>query len=325
MRKNALSLLACPGCGGELSLAARVEASDGHVMEGEITCAGCKAQFPVAGGVPRLIPNRVDESARTTASRFGKEWKTFAHLADYYERWLRAWLDPLAPEDFRGKTVFEGGCGKGRHTVIIAGWGVKDIVALDLGEAVDVAFEHCRALPNAHVVQGDLLQPPVKRAFDIGFSIGVLHHLPDPQAGFDAVCRVVKIGGKVAIWVYGYESNEWIVRYVNPIREKITARIPNDLLYWLSVPPSAALFSTIRLYKQLEVGERLPYGDYFAELASLPFREIHSVVYDQLVTPLAAYLTEEEVRRWFDREGIADFQLHWHRRYSWRANATVTA
>jgi len=53
----------------------------------------------------------------------------------------------------------------GVRAVVAAGWGVKEIVALDLGEAVDVAFDHTRLMPNAHVVQGDLLHAPVPRIF----------------------------------------------------------------------------------------------------------------------------------------------------------------
>ncbi len=50
-----------------------------------------------------------------------------------------------------------------------------------------------------HVVQGDLLRPPFPTAvedggFDIVYSIGVLHHLPDPLAGFRSLLRFVRPG-----------------------------------------------------------------------------------------------------------------------------------
>ncbi len=60
-------------------------------------------------------------------------------------------------------------------------------MALDLGGAIEVAFARTRHLPNAHVVQADLVHPPVRRCFDVALSVGVLHHLPDPRAGFEAL------------------------------------------------------------------------------------------------------------------------------------------
>jgi SAM-dependent methyltransferase/uncharacterized protein YbaR (Trm112 family) len=327
MRESALALLACPACRGDLALAVggSVEREpDGHVMTGTLACAGCAARYPIVRGIPRLISARTGGDTVETAARFGAEWKIFDHMSSYQEAWFAAWVAPLGADDFRGKTVFEGGCGKGRHTVVAAGWGVKDIVALDLGEAIEVAFLHTRHLPNAHTVQGDLMQPPVRfAAFDVGFSVGVLHHLPAPRAGFDSLRRMVRPGGKVAIWVYGYESNEWIVRWVSPVRETVTARLPPKVLYWLSLPPSAALAAAARLYAT-RVGEVLPYRDYLRKLAPLPLREVHSIVFDQLVTPIAYYLPESEVRGWFDAAGLSDVTIAWHNKNSWRGSGTVT-
>ncbi len=204
MRDSALRLLRCPNCRGELELLAeRDRAADDHVMDGELGCKkGCR--FEIVRGLPRLLPQGVAGDSVETAARFGAEWQTFDHLGTYDEEWFKNWLDPVGPADFAGKTVFEGGCGKGRHTVIAARWGVEDIVSVDLGAAAWVAFEHTRALENVHIVQGDLCHPPVAPgSFDVAFSVGVLHHLPEPRAGFDALAKVVRAGGKLAIWVYG--------------------------------------------------------------------------------------------------------------------------
>jgi SAM-dependent methyltransferase len=328
MRESVLPLLACPDCRGDLALAIdpKIEReADGHVMTGTLQCAGCAAGYPIVRGIPRLGPARSMAGAVETAARFGAEWKLFDHMATYQEQWLAAWLTPVGAHDFAGKTVFEGGCGKGRHSVVAAGWGVKQIVSLDLGDAIEVAFQHTRHLPNVHAIQGDLLEPPVRRgAFDLAFSVGVLHHLPAPRTGFDVLRGLVRPGGKLAIWVYGLESNEWITRWVTPVRERVTARMPPKLLYWLSLPPSAALAAVARLYASTPLGDVLPYRDYIRRLAPLPLREVHSIVFDQLVTPIAYYLPEDEVRRWFDVAGLSDVTIAWHNRNSWRGSGTVT-
>jgi SAM-dependent methyltransferase len=175
-------------------------------------------------------------------------------------------------------------------------------------------------------VIGDLMQAPVRPIFDWAFSVGVLHHLPDPAAGFASLASRVHEGGRVVFWVYGLEGNEWITRYVNPVRTTITSKLPASFLRAASVVPSAFLWATIRLFYRPRAngqGPRmLPYGDYFASMYSYPFDEIHANVFDQLVTPVAYYLTGDQVRAWL-ATGFRDVTVRSHRGYSWTGLATV--
>ncbi len=183
------------------------------------------------------------------------------------------------------------------------------------------------AQPNAHVVIGDLLHPPVRPIFDMAFSVGVLHHLPDPAAGFASLASRVRNGGRVFFWVYGYEGNEWITRYINPIRRAVTSKLPAGLLRVLCLAPSVFLWAVIKLFYRPGADgkgpKRLPYGDYFAAMYDYPFDEIHANVFDQLVTPVAFYLKEEEVRPWLSA-GLQDILLRSHRGYSWTGLASVS-
>src|SRR5216683_8130647 len=232
MRSEALDFLICPSCGGQLALAsdAPPAESDGQIMTGELVCTTCASKFKIRDGVPILLPANLASVELETASRFAEEWTRWSDLRDYYEKEFFDWVAPLTPKDFKGQLVFEGGCGKGRHAAIVAGHGAKAIVSLDLGESAFVAFAHTRKVSNAHVVIGDLLNPPVRPIFDLAFSVGVLHHLPDPAAGFASLASRVRDGGRVAFWVYGQEGNEWITRYVDPVRKAVTSRLPAAFL-----------------------------------------------------------------------------------------------
>lgn len=326
MRREALNYLACPNCGGELTLRGEMREENEHLMAGKLACHACQVQFSIRDGVPILLPTSLDAAKLETASRFAEEWTRWKDLRAYYEEEFFAWVAPVTGEDFNGKTVFEGGCGKGRHTAIVASHGARAIVSLDLGESAFVAFAHTRDLPNAHVIIGDLLHPPVRPVFDMAFSVGVLHHLPDPAAGFASLASRVRNGGRVFFWVYGYEGNEWITRYINPIRKAITSKLPAALLRVLCLAPSAFLWVVIKLFYRPSADgkgpKHLPYGDYFAAMHSYPFDEIHANVFDQLVTPVAFYLKEEEVRPWLSH-GLRDTLLRSHRGYSWTGLATV--
>jgi SAM-dependent methyltransferase len=295
-------------------------------MAGELVCSACDMRFTIREGVPVLLPGNVDAVKTETALRFAEEWLRWSDLHDYYELEFFAWVAPVTAADFAGQLVFEGGCGKGRHTAIAASHGARAVVAIDLGESAFVAFHHTRRLKNAHVVIGDLMQPPVRPVFDLAFSVGVLHHLPDPAAAFASLASRVRPGGKVAFWVYGMEGNEWITRYVNPIRTTVTSRLPAGLLRVACLPPSVFLWAVIKLFYRPRANGKgpaiLPYGDYFASMYSYPFDEIHANVFDQLVTPVAHYLTGDQVRAWLET-GFRDVTVRSHRGYSWTGLATV--
>src|SRR4030088_570085 len=96
----------------------------------------------------------VRSSPSATAYRFSSPPTSppsnWSELRDYYEQEFFDWVAPLTAADFAGQAVFEGGCGKGRHTAIVATRRAKAIVAMDLGSSAFVAFAHTRPLPNAH-------------------------------------------------------------------------------------------------------------------------------------------------------------------------------
>jgi SAM-dependent methyltransferase len=203
VKEAALEFLACPACAAELIMT--VTSADGaEVMEGALRCTSCAAEYPIVRGIPRFA-QEVGDVETKTAEAFGYEWTRYRELAVRYRQQFLDWIRPVDASFFNGKAVLEGGCGKGRHTALAAEFGARAIVAMDLSEAVESAFANTRALPNVHIVQADMNRPPAKRAFDYAFSIGVLHHLPDPERGFAALVSRLKPGGAISAWVYGRE------------------------------------------------------------------------------------------------------------------------
>src|SRR5947207_1751594 len=153
MRPEALNFIVCPNCAGELTLSSRsTPAENGHIMSGSLACRACVSQFAIRNGVPILLPAKVASVKLETASRFAEEWTRWSDLRDYYEQEFFDWVAPLTAADFTDQIVFEAGCGKGRHTAIVASNGARSIVSLDLAESAFVAVGHTRQFPNAHVI-----------------------------------------------------------------------------------------------------------------------------------------------------------------------------
>jgi SAM-dependent methyltransferase len=314
----------CPACDGSLVLAvSRTE--EAEIIEGELRCASCASSFPITRGIPRFAElAAVESDKQATAENFGWQWRHFTEGDDRYAAQFLGWIAPVTPEFFRDKLVLEGGCGKGRHTQLAAEWGAREVIGIDLSEAVETAYAATRSLPNAHVVQADIYRLPLARNFDYAFSVGVLHHLPDPRQGFFSLASKVVPGGHMSAWVYGAENNEWIVRLVNPVREKITSRIDQRALLHLSKVPAAGLFLATKLiYGPLNrrgsgLGQYLFYNDYLSAIAPFGWREQHLIVFDHLVAPTAYYIPREEFESWWRELGAAEVTITWHNKNSWR-------
>lgn len=328
MKERLLQYLACPSCGGDLALnAAEREANE--IISGQLVCAQCQSSFAVRGGIPRFADLANDEIQRGTAENFGAQWLEFDHVEQHHEKQFLDWIAPVTPDFVRGKTVVEGGCGKGRHTRLIGAWGATDVVGVDLSVAVEAAFRNTRDLPNVHIIQADIYRLPLKRSFDYAFSVGVLHHLPDPRAGFASLVKKVRPGGAISAWVYGLENNGWIVNFVNPLREHITSKLPMRALYYLSYLPALILWLPLKLIYLPLANTRLKrflfYAEYLCYIAKFPFREIHNIVHDHLTAPVAFYISREEFDEWFRDAKTERTEVHWHNRNSWRGFARTRA
>lgn len=305
----------------------QTETDGAEVITGAINCLNCGKSWPIVRGVPRFAAmNEVATDKAATAANFGWQWQHFTQADARYEDQFLGWIAPVKREFFKDKVVLEGGCGKGRHTQLAAQFGARDVIGIDLSDAVETAFAATRDLPNAHIVQTDIFNLPFGRVFDYAFSVGVLHHLPDPRGGFKSLVSRVKSGGYMSAWIYGAENNEWITRLVNPLREQLTSRMNPRLLLQLSKFPAAMMFlATKMVYGPLNrtargtsIARHLFYNDYLKSIANFGWREQHTIVFDHLVAPTAFYISRDEFADWWREIGGEDVDINWHNRNSWR-------
>lgn len=332
MKQRLPDYLACPLCERHIKTVSVSHREGDEIMEGELGCTGCGRRFPIRRGVPRFVEAvQIEPDKAATAEKFGWEWQHFNHEDSLYSEQLLGWLAPVRPEFFRGKIVLEGGCGKGRHTQLAARWGAREIISVDLSGAVEPAFAATHDLENAHIIQADMYHLPVRPVFDYAFSVGVLHHLPDPRGGFVSLAAKVKPGGHISAWVYGAENNDWIVHLVNPLRTRITSRINPRALLQLSKAPTALLFAATKLIygplnkseKGKELARHLFYNDYLNAISVFDWREHHAIVFDHLVAPTAFYLSRDEFEEWWRGIGATEVTIGWHNKNSWRGFGKV--
>jgi SAM-dependent methyltransferase len=173
----------------------------------------------------------VTEQARTK-STYDLQWNRFRILRPDEDLATFKSRTGLADDALRGSLVLDAGCGMGRYLRIAASLGAR-VVGMDLSGAVYAARDLTADLPGVAVVQGDLLRPPFgSGTFDHIYSLGVLDHTPDPKRAFLELCRLLRPGGRIVIWVYPRErpALEAIIR----VHRGISTRLPLGLVSRLS-------------------------------------------------------------------------------------------
>lgn len=318
MRPQHLDYLTDPETGQPLKLAI-YDQQGPHVISGLLSSPS--HQYPIIDGVPRLTPQSQMKRSTTftthqqkTADSFSYEWNNIYQENKFEKQNFLHFLHPFITEsDLKNKKLLDVGCGSGRFTKQTALCGAEIVVATDVGNCVKAAFELTQDLPNACIVQADLYHMPVKNFADLTLSIGVLHHLPEPQTGFSKLTATVKPGGQYLIWVYNRRHNFRAVYVFESIR-KITRHIPKSILYKLCYLPGTAVhfinylthfFNNIGAN---QLAKKVPFSYY----ANFPYSMKLNDAFDVLATPKSNYYYVEEIERWFKEANLLDARFYEH-------------
>lgn len=146
--------------------------------------------------------------------RFRGDYEAFFQEYDAFryrkEKHILACLDGL---DLEGKKVLEVGLGEGADSEQLirrgAIWTGLDLTS-EAVERVKIRLA-LRNLPHEGVHQGSILQAPFPdQTFDMVFSHGVLHHVPDIQQAQREIRRILKDDGELVAMVYA----KWSINYL---------------------------------------------------------------------------------------------------------------
>lgn len=230
--------------------------------------------------------------------RFGYEWGKYHEMDPNYEGQFARWVHPLVKEDFHKKRVLDAGCGMGRNSFWAVRWGAREVVGFDFDErSVAAAEKTLSGFGNARVEFRSIYEIEWENEFDIAFSIGVIHHLKNPQQAIENLARALKPRGVLLVWVYSKEGTEWFLWFLDPLRKNITSKLSVEGVHLLAYLFSVPLWFLVKIFRGPTA--------YLKQLAGFSFWHIHSIVFDQLIPEVANYWTKEEAKALLSEE---DFQ-----------------
>ncbi len=142
-----------------------------------------------------------------TVEGFGAEWSKFdqSELEEAEHQQIFESYFSIFPWDAlpKGSIGFDLGCGSGRWAKKVA-QKVGKLICIDASEdALEVAKRNLSSLKNCEFYNASVAEMPIEEnSMDFGYSLGVLHHIPDTQKGISACVSKVKPGAPFLVYLY---------------------------------------------------------------------------------------------------------------------------
>jgi 2-polyprenyl-3-methyl-5-hydroxy-6-metoxy-1,4-benzoquinol methylase len=180
-------------------------------------------QAALRAGIRQLTPVEDDVSRAVQAQYEANPYPRWIHTGaprqyaglDVYlrERFPHVAFRPLGRA--AGLDILIAGCGTGQHAILTAQqFSGARMLAIDLSRAsLAYAAAKTRALGLAiEYAQADIMRlGALQRRFDVIESVGVLHHLGDPYAGWRVLLPLLRPGGFMRIGLYSEIARSGVV------------------------------------------------------------------------------------------------------------------
>ncbi len=333
MYRRLLDFLRCPDCGNAFDLEALTSSEDG-VSEGILYCRAAHF-FPVLRGIPRLLPDSIDEHWRDVSASipspppaslanllvrraersFAHDQRTkanFTHEWQYHEAGDRTWamdlagrvecffLDPIRipRSELKGKLILDAGCGNGSQSVAYTELGCE-VVAVDLSSGLERGQKFRRRHKNASPDKVHFVQADLRHPPFARSTFDVIHSAGvlhhTPNTRHTFTQLAPLLKPNGTFYVWLYKHEAYVTPLVNGIR-RLTTSIP------------AARFARIaNLMAPLFQGfcfvvDALGIRAY----TSLSRREAALALMDIFGAPYAHAHSYDEVAAWFRAEGATE-------------------
>lgn len=250
---------------------------------------------------------------------FGDEWSRFDQSAltpDELNRMFDNYFSIFPWDRVTADAVgFDLGCGSGRWAKLVAPRVGKLYLFDPSADALEVAKRNLGEADNCEFQVADAGSIPLAdESCDFGYSLGVLHHIPDTEAGLRACVKKIKPGSPFLVYLYYSFDNRpvWfrlIWQASNMVRLAV-CRLPNSLRYAIS--QIFAMFVYFPLARASWLLDKLgvdvtnfPLSQY----RNNSFYVMRNDALDRFGTRLEKRFSRKQVREMMERSGLDDIRF----------------
>lgn len=254
-----------------------------------------------------------------TVEGFGDEWSRFdqSSLGEkerllIFESYFSVFPWYLLTENSVG---FDLGCGSGRWAKSVAPR-IGKLKCIDASvEALNVAKRNLAEFSNCEFYNCSVSEMPVDEgSMDFGYSLGVLHHIPDPIDGIRRCVAALKPGAPFLVYLYYAFDNRpvWfsLMWRLSDFGRRFVSRLPAFLKHLTT--DAIAAFVYFPLSRIAGIIERLGFG-----VASFPlavyrdksFYTLRTDALDRFGTRLEYRFSRSEIERMLTEAGLEDVKF----------------
>ena len=174
---------------------------------------------------------------KDTVKCFGDEWSKFDQSKmpdEEKERIFRKYFSLFPLNDLnKNSEGFDMGCGTGRWAYFVASK-VGKLHCIDPSDALNVAKTSLKKFNNIEFHDSSVDSTNIQEeSQDFGYSLGVLHHVPDTQEAIKSCSKLLKKGAPLLLYLYYSFDNKptwfYLVWKITDLIRKIISRLPSKV------------------------------------------------------------------------------------------------
>ena len=259
-----------------------------------------------------------------TVKSFGDEWSRFdqselsaSEAYRIFDEYFAVFPWSKLPKNAIG---FDMGCGSGRWAKLMAPR-VGHLHCIDPSSALDVARSALASATNVSFHCASVDECPLPpNSQDFGYSLGVLHHVPDTAGAMRACVDMLKPGAPFQLYLYyAFDNRSLLFKLTwrcSDLLRRTVSKLPSNLKHLVTDVLAALVYFPLARVSLL--AERLG-----LEVTSIPlsYYRIHSFYTmrtdsrDRFGTPLEQRFTRQEITTMMSAAGLDDVSFSEHAPY----------
>ena len=250
-----------------------------------------------------------------TVNSFGEEWTRYDQTNLKYAdslRYFNEYFSIFPWDKINSDSVgFDMGCGTGRWAIHMAPK-VKRLNCIEPSKAIDIARKNLVDFENVYFIKGDVNNSRLDdNSQDFGYSLGVLHHIPNTEKAIKSCVELLKPGAPLLLYIYYFfdDRPSWyktlwffsnILRNLISKSPKKVKYLTSDLIALIIYLPLAKL-SKILANKSISI-RKIPLSYY----RNSSFYTMRTDALDRFGTPLEQRFTKMQIKEMCERSGLED-------------------
>ena len=253
-----------------------------------------------------------------TVEGFGDEWTRFDQTGMSDKDTIGIFNQYFAVfpwDDLPDQAVgFDLGCGSGRWAKLVAPR-VGKLHCIDPSVAIHVARKNLKHLDNCEFHQASVDGIPISdHSMDFGYSLGVLHHVPDTHAALAACVTKLKPGAPFLLYLYyAFDNRPFWFRMLWLLSDWVrrgVSSMPHGLRFCVSQVIAFFVYWPLARFAKLAENFGLSVSNFpLASYRSLGFYVMRTDALDRFGTRFEQRFTKMQIQNMMESVGLVDIKF----------------